>query len=102
MGVLPLLPLALLIWFEKHSPAQGAGVPAVLTATLALNFVGSGAGPEFRNLGAFLSAYAAATGSQDDYNTTFTSRCCVLSTRHATSPSKPRRVRLIPAMQWSD
>ncbi len=38
LSVLPLLPLALDIWFDKHSPSSPKGCPAILTAALALNF----------------------------------------------------------------
>ena len=54
LGVLPLLPLALHLWYQSHAPVVSSVLPAVLVAARAINMLGLSPAPRFAALMRFI------------------------------------------------
>ena len=67
LGVLPLLSLALFIWFREHHPGTSAG-SAVVTLAQALDLCPGGSFALHRGMAAFLRAYYDALAAREEYN----------------------------------
>ena len=67
LGVLPIMSMALYVWFREHRPGPQA-LAAVITAAQATDLCPGGVFNLHDGLAGFIKAYAAARASDEDFN----------------------------------
>ena len=70
LGVLPLLPLALHLWYHSHSPISATTLPPLLLVARAVNMLGQGSVPRFEALSPVISLFGPALSGEVSYDPT--------------------------------